>query len=97
MEEKRIIKGPIITSEEADRITKEVNEELEKIIINNSRKHISAVLKQIIDMMKQYAGCVNCKHYDHLKCRACTWEEAIDIVESALIAYDEDYWRETYG
>lgn len=96
MEEKKIIKGPIIISEEADRINKEVNEELKEFIINNSKKQISAVLKQIIDMMKQYAGCENCKHYNHVKCRACTWEEAIDIVESALITYDEDYWRETY-
>lgn len=34
----------------------------------------------LIEKMKTYAGCAACDSYNGVKCRACTWDDAMDCV-----------------
>lgn len=34
-----------------------------------------------IDRMKAMAGCAKCNNYDYVRCRACSWDDAMNIVE----------------
>lgn len=35
----------------------------------------------LIERMKKYAGCSSCNSYGGAKCRACTWDDAMDCVD----------------
>lgn len=34
----------------------------------------------IMDKMKKYAGCASCQSYGGVRCRACSWSDAMDCV-----------------
>jgi len=34
-----------------------------------------------IDHMKAMAGCAKCDNYNYVRCRACSWDDAMNIVE----------------
>lgn len=34
-----------------------------------------------IKHMKSMAGCAACNNYNYVRCRACSWEDAMNIVE----------------
>jgi hypothetical protein len=36
---------------------------------------------EVIRRMKEQAGCKDCDSYDGVCCRACTWDEAMTIIE----------------
>ena len=35
----------------------------------------------VIERMKSMAGCGTCDNYNYVRCRACTWDDAMNIVE----------------
>lgn len=37
----------------------------------------AATAERMVDM----AGCGICQHYGHVKCRACSWDDAMNIVD----------------
>ena len=37
----------------------------------------AATAERMVDM----AGCGICQHYGHVKCRACSWNDAMNIVD----------------
>ena len=37
--------------------------------------------KTAIDHMKVMADCAKCDHYNHVRCRACSWNDAMNIVD----------------
>lgn len=37
----------------------------------------------LIERMREQAGCRACNSYDGVRCRACTWEDAMDLVDEA--------------
>lgn len=34
-----------------------------------------------LERMKSMAGCATCDNYNYVRCRACIWDDAINIVE----------------
>ena len=34
-----------------------------------------------IEHMKSMAGCATCDNYNYVRCRACSWDDAMNIVE----------------
>lgn len=36
---------------------------------------------QVIAAMRIQAGCANCMNYNGVRCRACDWDDAMDIVD----------------
>lgn len=34
-----------------------------------------------LERMKSMAGCATCDNYNNVRCRACIWDDAINIVE----------------
>lgn len=34
-----------------------------------------------LERMKSMAGCATCDNYNYVRCRACTWDDAMNIVE----------------
>ena len=34
-----------------------------------------------IEHMKSMAGCATCNNYNYVRCRACSWDDAMNIVE----------------
>lgn len=34
-----------------------------------------------IEHMKEMAGCATCDNYNYVRCRACNWDDAMNIVE----------------
>ena len=34
-----------------------------------------------IDHMKSMAGCATCDNYNGVRCRACSWDDAVNIVD----------------
>lgn len=37
----------------------------------------------LMDRMREQAGCMDCNSYDGVRCRACTWEDAMNLVDEA--------------
>lgn len=38
---------------------------------------------EILGRIKQMAGCAKCDNYNGVRCRACIWSDAMNIVEEA--------------
>lgn len=36
-----------------------------------------------IEHLKSMAGCATCDNYNYVRCRACSWNDAMNIVEEA--------------
>ena len=36
-----------------------------------------------IEHMKSMAGCATCDNYNYVRCRACSWDDAMNIVDEA--------------
>ena len=34
-----------------------------------------------LERMKSMAGCATCDNYNYVRCRACIWDDAMNIVE----------------
>ena len=34
-----------------------------------------------LERMKSMAGCATCDNYNYVRCRACSWDDAMNIVE----------------
>lgn len=34
-----------------------------------------------LERMKSMAGCATCNNYNYVRCRACSWNDAMNIVE----------------
>jgi len=34
-----------------------------------------------LERMKSMAGCATCNNYNYVRCRACIWDDAMNIVE----------------
>lgn len=34
-----------------------------------------------IEHMKEMAGCATCNNYNYVRCRACSWDDAMNIIE----------------
>ena len=49
-----------------------------------------------IEHMKSMAGCATCNNYNEVRCRACTWNDAMNIVDElpAVDAIPLDWLRE---
>ena len=41
-------------------------------------------LQEADNRIKKLAGCDNCNHYNHVRCRACTWDDAMSIIEDLI-------------
>ena len=37
----------------------------------------------LIERMREQAGCRACNSYDGVRCRACTWEDAMNLADEA--------------
>lgn len=37
--------------------------------------------KAAIEHMKSMAGCATCNNYNEVRCRACSWDDAMSIVD----------------
>ena len=35
----------------------------------------------LLERMKSMAGCATCDNYNYVRCRACIWDDAMNIVE----------------
>lgn len=35
----------------------------------------------VLERMKSMAGCATCDNYNYVRCRACIWDDAMNIVE----------------
>lgn len=52
----------------------------------------------VIERMKSMAGCETCDNYNYVRCRACTWDDAMNIVEEmepAVVKCRDCKWRIT--
>ena len=35
----------------------------------------------VLECMKSMAGCATCDNYNYVRCRACSWDDAMNIVD----------------
>lgn len=73
-----------------DKMTQEIQKKINDYVIRNTKKNVRNVLNQIIVLMEQTAGCEDCNHHNLVKCRGCTWDDAITIVKDILEVYEND-------
>ena len=54
-----------------------------------------------LERMKSMAGCATCDNYNYVRCRACSWDDAMNIVEEmskvdvAPVVHGE--WKWSHG
>ena len=57
----------------------------------------------VLERMKSMAGCATCDNYNGVRCRACTWDDAINImdeapaVEAIPVNWISAYMNQVYG
>ena len=49
-----------------------------------------------LERMKSMAGCATCDNYNYVRCRACSWDDAMNIVEemSAIDAIPAEWLKQ---
>lgn len=56
-----------------------------------------------IERIKSMAGCATCDNYNYVRCRACIWDDARNImdeaptVEAIPVKWISAYMNQTYG
>ena len=57
----------------------------------------------VLERMKSMAGCATCNNYNGVRCRACIWDDAMNIVDEAStvevipVNWINAYMNKAYG